>query len=78
MKGKKTKKNYPYKKIYIFFIFGGKKIKKFNGKKEQFDKLQPMGYHIGSADILAYEENERVLLIDYDIGSVDPKKVKKS
>lgn len=55
----------------------GKKIKKFNGKEEQFDKLQSNGYHIGSADIIAYEENERILLIDCDIGTVDPQKVQK-
>ena len=55
----------------------GKKIKKFNGKEEQFDKLQSNGYHIGSADIIAYEENERILLIDCDIDFVDPKKVTK-
>jgi len=55
----------------------GIQIKKLNGKIEQFDKLQPSGYHIGSADIIAYEKNERILLIDCDIGTVDPKKVQK-
>ena len=53
-------------------------IKKLNGKEEKFDSLQSKsGKHIGSADIIAYEENERLLLIDCDIDFVDPKKVKK-
>jgi len=56
----------------------GGQIKKLNGKNESFDKLfAKSGYHIGSADIIAYEENERILLIDCDIGTVDPKKVQK-
>ena len=29
------------------------------------------GNQVGSADIIAYEGNERILLIDCDIGSVD-------
>jgi len=53
-------------------------IKRLNGKSESFDKLSAeSGYHIGSADIIAYEENERLLLIDCDIGTVDPEKVQK-
>jgi len=56
----------------------GIRITKLNGKNESFDKLvAKSGYHIGSADIIAYEENERILLIDCDIGTVDPKKVQK-
>lgn len=56
----------------------GVQITKLNRKNESFDKLfAKSGYHIGSADIIAYEENERILLIDCDIGTVDPKKVKK-
>ena len=46
--------------------------------KKSFDRLLHNGeYHIGSADIIAYEDNDRLLLIDCDINSVDQKKVKK-
>jgi hypothetical protein len=55
----------------------GIRIKRLNNKQESFDTLQHNGYNIGSADIIAYEENERLLLIDCDINSVDPKKVEK-
>lgn len=56
----------------------GVRIAKLNGKHESFDKLvAKSGYYIGSADIIAYEENERILLIDCDIGTVDPQKVQK-
>ena len=56
----------------------GVQIKKLNNKEESFDMLfAESNYHIGSADILAYEENRRVLLIDCDIDTVDSKKVKK-
>ena len=53
-------------------------LKKINGGEERFDTLfAESNYHIGSADIIAYERNERILLIDCDIGIVDPKKVQK-
>jgi hypothetical protein len=53
-------------------------IKKLTRGEERFDKLQlENGYHVGSADIIAYQENERLLLIDCDINTVDPKKVEK-
>lgn len=35
------------------------------------------GYPIGSADIIAYEDNERVLLVDCDIGPLDENKIQK-
>jgi hypothetical protein len=35
------------------------------------------GYHIGGADIIAYEDNERILLIDCDIGPLEDKKIEK-
>ena len=44
--------------------------------KKKFEKVGE-GYEIGSADIIAYEENKRILLIDCTINTVDPKKVKK-
>ena len=39
--------------------------------QKSFDSLKAVesGYEIGSADILAYEDNKRVLLVDCDIGS---------
>jgi len=52
-------------------------ITKSNSKQEKFDKLDLNGYHVGSADIIAYEDNERLFLIDCDINTVDPKKVEK-
>lgn len=48
----------------------------YHSEVELLDIIES-GYHIGSADIIAYEGNERILLIDCDIGSVDPKKVQK-
>lgn len=54
----------------------GTHITKLNGKKETFDKIdKKSGYNFGCADIIAYEENERILLIACDIGSLDPKKI---
>jgi len=38
----------------------------------KFDKCE-----IGSADILAYEDNERLLLVDCDIGGLDEQKIQK-
>jgi len=35
------------------------------------------GYHIGGADIIAYKDNEGILLIDCDIGPLDDKKIEK-
>ena len=59
-------------------VYLGGQITKLNQKKESFDKLfAESGYHIGSADIIAYQENKRILLIDCDINTVDPKKVQK-
>jgi hypothetical protein len=53
-------------------------ITKLNNKQEKFDELHlKNSYHIGSADIIAYEENERLILIDCDINTVDPRKVEK-
>lgn len=48
-----------------------------NRGEKRFDKIDTNGYHVGSADIIAYEENDRLLLIDCDINTVDPKKVEK-
>jgi hypothetical protein len=53
-------------------------ITKLNNKQEKFDELHlKNGYHVGSTDIIAYEDNKRLFLIDCDINTVDPKKVKK-
>lgn len=56
----------------------GAQIKTSKGKKS-FDSLvaKESGMPIGSADILAYEENERLLLIDCDIGGIDENKLGK-
>ena len=45
--------------------------------KNPFEVLiaEESGYQIGTADIIAYEDNERVLLVDCDIGGVDSKKI---
>lgn len=40
-------------------------------------RAKESSYEIGSADIIAYEDNERLLLVDCDIGSVDEKKIQK-
>lgn len=46
--------------------------------KVVFDVLRKDGgYQIGSADIIAYEDNERLLLIDCDISGLDEKKIQK-
>lgn len=43
---------------------------------EKFEKCQTeTQFEFGSADIIAYEENETILLIDCDTGVVDPKKI---
>jgi len=55
----------------------GSEIKRKKGK-ESFDVLRAeSGYEIGCADIIAYEENKRLLLVDCDIGSIDEKKIQK-
>jgi len=47
-------------------------------KEETFDKLRAeTKFEIGSADIIAYEENKRILLIDCDIGSPNESKIRK-
>ncbi|MCW4024531.1 MAG: hypothetical protein NWF01_05800 [Candidatus Bathyarchaeota archaeon] len=54
----------------------GVEIKTPYGKKS-FDTLSAVesSHNIGSADIIAYEDNKRVLLIDCDIGPLDDKKI---
>lgn len=47
-------------------------------KEETFDKLRAeTKFEIGSADIIAYEENKRILLIDCDIGSPNENKIRR-
>ncbi len=49
-----------------------------NSSGKSFDKLRiGEGFEKGCADIIAYEENERLLLIDCDTSVVDEKKVQK-
>ena len=49
-----------------------------NSSGKSFDKLRVGdGFEKGCADIIAYEENKRLLLIDCDTGAVDEKKVQK-
>ena len=46
--------------------------------KTSFDVLRKYDkYQIGSADIIAYEDNERLLLVDCDIGGLDEQKIQK-
>lgn len=46
--------------------------------KKSFDVLRVHDkYHIGSTDIVAYEDNKRVLLVECDIKGVDEKKIQK-
>lgn len=59
-------------------IYLGTKIKNLEKKGERsFEvvRVQESGYQIGGADIIAYEENKRLLLIDCDTGSLDDKKI---
>lgn len=43
-----------------------------------FDVLRNKGgYEIGCADIIAYEDNQRVLVVDCDIGGLDEKKIQR-
>jgi hypothetical protein len=45
-------------------------------KTEHFDVLRTEGgYEYGPTDIIAYEQNRRLLLIDCDIGPIDEKKI---
>jgi len=45
-------------------------------KDRKFDVIyNSSGSKVGCADIIAYEENERILLIDCDIGPFDAKKI---
>jgi len=53
-----------------------KNSRKFQDRK--FDVLlSASGHPIGCSDIIAYEENERLFLIDCDIGPLDTKKIQK-
>jgi hypothetical protein len=46
--------------------------------KMHFDVLRKEGgYQIGSADIIAYKDNERLLLVDCDIGGLNETKIQK-
>jgi len=46
--------------------------------KTSFDELRKHDkYHVGSADIIAYEDNQRLLLIDCDISGLDDNKIRK-
>lgn len=61
-----------YNTIYLGF-----KIQRDNGEK-RFDVLRAKsGYEIGSADIIGYEENSRLLLVDCDIGPIDERKIQR-
>ena len=56
----------------IYLGANSKATKKFFDALRMHDK-----YHIGSTDIVAYEDNKRVLLVDCDIKGVDEKKIQK-
>jgi hypothetical protein len=47
--------------------------------QQAFDVLRApeTGFEIGSADVIAYEENKRLLLVDCDIGSIDDRKIER-
>jgi hypothetical protein len=57
----------------------GAKVKDLSGKDRSFDVLRnEAGYEIGCADIIAYQENKSVLLVDCDIGiTLDDRKIQK-
>jgi hypothetical protein len=59
--------------IYLGFI-----VKDSCGKERRFDSLKlETGYDVGCADILAYKENDCILIIDCDIGPIDDKKIQR-
>ena len=75
--GKKPQDAFEDAVAWLLALSGFDVIRLKLGKKS-FDKLiVGEGYEIGCADILAYEENERILLIDCDTGPVDEMKVQK-
>lgn len=54
----------------------GSKIVLANGKEKKFDVLKNSNsFPFGRSDIIAYEDNKRILLIDCDIGVPDNKKI---
>lgn len=57
----------------------GAKVKDLKGKDRSFDVLRnKAGLEVGCADIIAYQENKSMLLVDCDIGpTLDDKKVQK-
>jgi len=45
---------------------------------KSFEKCRTeTGFEFGSADIIAYEENERILLVDCDTGPIDQNKIQR-
>ena len=63
----------------FYTIYLGAKVKTTKkGRMVSVDVLRTeKGYEIGCADILAYEENKRLLVVDCDVGPFDSKKIEK-
>lgn len=82
--GKKSDKIFENAVTWLLSLAGfeaihlGVLITKLNGKQESFDVLSAeSGVPIAWADIIAYEENERILIIDCTIGPVTEVKVQR-
>jgi hypothetical protein len=63
----------------FYTVYLGAKTKTTKKKRmDSYDVLRTeKGYEIGCADILAYEDNKRLLIVDCDIGPLDDKKIQK-
>lgn len=54
------------------------KIKDLKGKDRKFDSLKiESGFDVGCADIIAYKDNDCLLLVDCDIGSINETKIQR-
>jgi hypothetical protein len=59
-------------------IYLSTNIKDLKGKDRKFDSLKiESGFDLGCADIIAYKDNDCVLLVDCDIGSINETKLQR-
>jgi len=82
--GKEPQKTFENAVVWLLSIAGFHSVYlaakiKANGHEKSFDVLRAVEsrFEIGCADIIAYEENEALLLVDCDVGSPDDKKIRK-
>ena len=82
--GKEPQKIFENAVTWLFSLAGFHTINlgviiKTSKNQKKFDSLlaEESGVPIGSTDIIAYEDNKRLLLIDCDIGGVDSNKIDK-